>query len=163
MVFVATRYQLTTLVFNKMAAQKTTKDSCIFCKIADKKENKELLYEDEEFVCFRDIKPATKHHYLVIPRKHMPEAKYLKDTDVPMIERMIQVGMDVVKSQGGDVNDVRTGFHWPPFTTVDHLHLHCISATSEMGFFNRNVVFKPNSFMFATSDWAIDYLKRSQL
>ena len=44
---------------------------CVFCRIAAKEETAEIVYEDSEFVCFRDRSPAATHHYLLIPRTHI--------------------------------------------------------------------------------------------
>ena len=135
--------------------------SCVFCRIADGVEGKEsdILYKDEDFVCFRDIRPVASHHYLIVPRQHLPNVKYLDSTYVSIVERMVEVGKSLLQKQGGDTKDVRTGFHWPPFTSVKHLHLHVISPTSDLGFLARNVVYKPDGWVFATSDWTISYLK----
>ena len=144
-------------------AEGTSKErgSCIFCRIADGVEGKEsdILYKDDDFVCFRDIRPVASHHYLIVPRQHLPNAKYLDHSHASIVERMVEVGMSLLERQGGDRNDVRTGFIWPPFTTVKHLHLHVISPTSDLGFFSRHVVYKPDGWAFATSDWTISYLK----
>jgi len=45
--------------------------SCIFCKIVQKKIPAEIVYEDESFLAFLDIKPQTPGHVQVIPKKHI--------------------------------------------------------------------------------------------
>lgn len=44
---------------------------CVFCRIAAKDEQATIVYEDADFVCFRDRSPAATHHYLLIPRLHL--------------------------------------------------------------------------------------------
>jgi hypothetical protein len=44
---------------------------------------------------------------------------------------------------------IRTGFHWPPFNTVDHLHLHVISPIENMNIMKR-IMFNPNSYWFVS-------------
>lgn len=41
------------------------------------------------------------------------------------------------------------GFHWPPFNSIKHLHLHVIFPESAMSFIGRQV-FRPGTFYFAT-------------
>lgn len=54
---------------------------------------------------------------------------------------------------------IRMGFHWPPFYTIGHLHLHAISPVSSMSTFNRLVAFNP-SFSYVFVDvWTIFYLR----
>lgn len=42
-----------------------------------------------------------------------------------------------------------TGFHWPPFNTVHHLHLHVIYPKEEMSYISR-LIFRPNSYWFVS-------------
>lgn len=52
----------------------------------------------------------------------------------------------------------RLGFHWPPFNTISHLHLHAISPQSEMSLISR-AMFKPDSWWFVTVSKIINSLK----
>ena len=46
------------------------KDDCIFCKLANGEFPTRKIYEDENFVVFMDLGPATKGHSLVVPKEH---------------------------------------------------------------------------------------------
>lgn len=43
-----------------------------------------MFVQDEELVAFKDIKPAATHHYLIIPRQHISDAKILTSADKPL-------------------------------------------------------------------------------
>jgi len=43
---------------------------CVFCKIAKKEIPSNIVWEDENFIAFFDIKPLSKGHTLIIPKKH---------------------------------------------------------------------------------------------
>ncbi len=43
---------------------------CIFCDIVSKKIPANIVYEDEQFLAFLDIRPLNPGHLLVIPKKH---------------------------------------------------------------------------------------------
>ena len=45
----------------------------------------------------------------------------------------------------------RMGFHWPPFNSIKHLHLHVIFPESGINFIGRQI-YRPGSFYFATVD-----------
>lgn len=42
------------------------------------------MLQDEDICCFRDIKPAAPHHYLVVPTKHVGNCKSLNIQHVPL-------------------------------------------------------------------------------
>lgn len=43
---------------------------CIFCKIANKEINSEIVYENDNVIAFKDLNPKAKIHLLIIPKKH---------------------------------------------------------------------------------------------
>jgi hypothetical protein len=43
----------------------------------------------------------------------------------------------------------RFGFHYPPFNSIHHLHLHAISPASSMSFVSR-LIFRPDSWWFVS-------------
>ncbi|XP_065843266.1 adenosine 5'-monophosphoramidase HINT3-like [Oscarella lobularis] len=132
---------------------------CTFCRIASGRDDKsELLYDDDNFVAFRDIRPAAEHHYLVVPKRHVGNPKSLAGSaDRDLVEELLEVAKSVVGKRGGDPEAARYGFHWPPFNTVQHLHLHAIYPPDQMGFFSR-LAYRPNSLWFVTADWLLDRL-----
>ena len=58
-------------------------DNCIFCQIAAKAINSNIVYEDELTIAVLDINPATNGHTIIMPRTHfnslyeMPQKDYL--------------------------------------------------------------------------------------
>ncbi|XP_029958777.1 adenosine 5'-monophosphoramidase HINT3 [Salarias fasciatus] len=131
---------------------------CIFCKIVNNEMDTELLHRDEEISCFRDIRPAAPHHYLVVPTKHVGNCKSLHKEHVPLVKQMVETGKEILqKSNVTDLSDVRFGFHWPPFCSVTHLHLHVLAPASQMGFLSR-LFYRLNSYWFITADQLIDLL-----
>ncbi|XP_041044618.1 histidine triad nucleotide-binding protein 3 isoform X2 [Carcharodon carcharias] len=123
---------------------------CIFCKIGNKEESVDLLHWDQQFACFRDIRPGAPHHYLVVPRKHIVNCKSLKKEHISVVQKMVDIGENVLQQNGfDDLTDVRLGFHWPPFCTMTHLHLHVLAPASQMGFISR-MIYRANSYWFIT-------------
>ena len=45
-------------------------DSCVFCRIVQKKAEASIIYEDEAVMAFLDIRPLNLGHTLVIPKAH---------------------------------------------------------------------------------------------
>ncbi|XP_010125910.1 PREDICTED: histidine triad nucleotide-binding protein 3 [Chlamydotis macqueenii] len=113
----------------------------------------------EDLVCFRDIRPGAPHHYLVVPVEHMGNCKTLKTEHIPVVKRMMEVGKAVLqKNNFSDLSDVRMGFHWPPFCSISHLHLHVLAPASQLGFLSR-LVYRINSYWFITAEQLIERLQ----
>ena len=95
-------------------------DNCAFCKIVRKEIPADLVYEDEEFMGFLDIKPLTKGNALVIPKIH-----YRWVYDVPNFGEYFEVakkiGLAIRKAFGAE---------WISFVTlgleVPHAHIRVI-------------------------------------
>ena len=45
-------------------------ENCVFCKIVNKKIPANIVYEDQDFLAFLDIRPHSPGHTQVIPKKH---------------------------------------------------------------------------------------------
>lgn len=107
---------------------------CIFCMISQGKDKEtQILKENEELVCFRDIYPAAPHHYLVIPKEHIVNCLSLQLSHHSLVERMTEMGKAVLQDQGvSDMKDIKLGFHIPPYISVDHLHLHVVAPSSQI-------------------------------
>ncbi|XP_067654524.1 adenosine 5'-monophosphoramidase HINT3-like [Haliotis asinina] len=114
---------------------------------------------DEDTVVFMDKKPATKHHYLAIPKSHMSDAKSLVADDIELVNKLVTVGSRVLEGNGGQVSNAVMGFHWPPFHSISHLHLHVISPKQEMGWIARGI-FRPDSLWFVTVEWLLNRLTK---
>ncbi|XP_022909919.1 adenosine 5'-monophosphoramidase HINT3-like [Onthophagus taurus] len=138
----------------------STDERCIFCKICAHKEEAAILYEDGEFIVFKDIKPATEHHYLVIPKIHIKGANVLTKEHLPMLEKMEHLAKQILQEQGASLDDIRLGFHWPPFNSINHLHLHAMGPAKNMGIISKSI-FKPDSFWFVTLDYM--YIRLNKL
>jgi len=54
---------------------------CIFCKIIRKETPADIIYEDDEVIVLRDIRPVAPVHLLLIPKKHIPTFFDLKEED----------------------------------------------------------------------------------
>ncbi|KAM4772838.1 adenosine 5'-monophosphoramidase HINT3 [Rhinophrynus dorsalis] len=136
--------------------------SCIFCRIANKLESgAQLLHSDDDLVCFKDIRPGAPHHYLVVPKKHVGNCKTLNKDHIPLVKAMIEVAKKILQRNSiTDLQDVRFGFHYPPFCSIAHLHMHVLAPVSQLGFLSR-MIYRLNSYWFITADQLIERLQSS--
>ena len=52
---------------------------CIFCDIAKKKINSEIVFENDKMIAFLDINPVNYGHTLLIPKEHYDKMENLDD------------------------------------------------------------------------------------
>ena len=55
---------------------------CIFCKIANKEINTEIIYENENVIGFKDLNPLAKLHFLIVPKEHYETILEISNEDV---------------------------------------------------------------------------------
>src|SRR5690349_10763641 len=54
-------------------------EDCVFCKIGSGQIPVETVYENDEFVAFRDMHPQAPVHVLLIPRQHFATLMDIED------------------------------------------------------------------------------------
>lgn len=103
---------------------------CLFCKIANKEVPAEIVYEDDKFIAFNDIKPVTPVHLLIIPKKHIPSINHLESRDKELIGGLFLVAQKIARAEGVDKTGYRLIFNMGKDAgqTVDHLHLHLLGG-----------------------------------
>jgi histidine triad (HIT) family protein len=67
---------------------------CIFCKIVAKEIPAHIVYENDDFLAFLDIRPLNPGHTLVIPKKH-----HRWVWDVPNIGQYYEAVQKIVAAQ----------------------------------------------------------------
>ena len=75
-------------------------EDCIFCKIINREIPSDIVYEDDEVIAFKDIRPVTPVHILVIPKKHISSLVELTEEDEAVIGKIYTVINKVAKDAG---------------------------------------------------------------
>ncbi len=119
-----------------------TKDSCIFCKIANGTVPSKTIYEDEDFRVILDLGPATKGHALILPKQHSANLYELPDetaAKVMVLAKKMAAGM-TEKLQCDGFNIVQNNGEVAG-QTVMHYHLHLIPRYRDDG---QKILWRPN-------------------
>lgn len=103
----------------------------VFARILRGELPSDRVYEDDEFIAFRDIHPAAPVHVLVVPRGEPPVSTAgLTDADAGWVGRMMLVGARVARDAGLDARGYRLVLNAGDDAgqEVPHLHLHVLGG-----------------------------------
>lgn len=107
---------------------------CIFCDII--KKNEVIVYENDEIVLFKPRSADAEIHLLCCPKKHIKNINSLTNEDIPILEKMKLTAIEYIEKEYNFKNPI-LGFHIPPFYSIKHLHMHCLSSKN---FYNKLVL-----------------------
>jgi histidine triad (HIT) family protein len=100
-------------------------DNCIFCKIAKNEIPSYKIYEDDNFLAFLDINPATEGHTLVIPKTH-----YEVVWDVEDIGSYMQVCKKIA-NKFQELTGNKIVYSLIHGEGVPHAHIHILPKTEQ--------------------------------
>ena len=103
---------------------------CLFCKIVNKESSADIVYENDNFLAFKDIQPKAPVHLLIIPKKHIPSINHLNLKDKELMGEMFLVAQTIAKNQKVDKKGYRLIINVGKGAgqIVDHLHLHLLGG-----------------------------------
>ena len=102
----------------------------LFQKIADREIPAQLVYEDDQVIAFRDIKPGAPTHILIVPRKPIPRIAEAKPEDAQVLGHMLVKAAEVAKKEGLGSSGFRLVLNNGPDAgeSVPHLHCHILGG-----------------------------------
>ena len=74
--------------------------SCIFCKIVAGEIPADILYQDDDVMCFRDVAPQAPTHLLVIPKKHIGSIVELEQSDTEIAGKILVTATKMAVQDG---------------------------------------------------------------
>lgn len=102
-------------------------EDCIFCKIARKEVNSDIIGESDNFIAILDINPKCAGHTLVLPKKH-----FVTILDIPdklgceMLAFVKKISSEIMDKKQGDGFNVIMNNLEPAGQLVGHAHIHII-------------------------------------
>lgn len=72
---------------------------CVFCKIGSRELQAMVVYEDPDFIAFRDINPMAPVHVLVIPKAHYDSLEEFNAKDAPLLGRMLLAATHIARQE----------------------------------------------------------------
>jgi histidine triad (HIT) family protein len=102
--------------------------SCVFCAIVAGEAPAIRIHEDDDYLAILDIRPFTRGHTLVVPKRHTVD---LTDTPPGTVVGLVKIGHRIARAarQSGlhaDGNNVVINDGKAAFQSVSHIHLHVL-------------------------------------
>ncbi len=101
---------------------------CIFCKIIAKELPADIVYEDDQILAFRDIKPLAPVHIVIIPKRHIKSLQETQPGDEQLLGALLSVARQVASDEGLTGYRVATNIGKDGGQVVEHLHVHVIGG-----------------------------------
>lgn len=103
-------------------------DGCIFCKIAAGDIPADIMYQDDEFVAFRDIDPQAPLHGVLVPRAHVATLADLADEG--LAGRYLQAAAKAARAMGVEASGYRVVVNYglDGGQLVMHVHMHILGG-----------------------------------
>lgn len=101
----------------------------LFTRIINREIPADIVYEDEECLCFRDINPQAPVHLLLIPKKPIAKLADADTGDQALLGYLMLRAGEIAREQGhGDAFRVVVNNGEGAGQTVFHLHLHILAG-----------------------------------
>ncbi len=105
--------------------------NCIFCKIAKKEIQSQIVQEDKNTVAFKDIKPKAPIHILIIPKKHIISVDHLAEKDKALIGGLILFAKKFARKRRLKGYELAIHVGRAGGQLVDHLHIHLLAGNGK--------------------------------
>ena len=105
-------------------------EKCIFCRIVAGEVPSDIVYQDADFLAFRDISPQAPTHVLIIPKTHIASLAKLTGGQQELAGRLIILAKNLAEKEGIAKRGYRLVINCGPEggQVVPHLHLHLIGG-----------------------------------
>ena len=102
--------------------------ACVFCEIVAGRAPAIRIHEDDDYLAILDIRPFTRGHTLVIPKRHSVD---LTDTPAGTLTGMLALGQRIARATrisglAATGNNVAINDGKSAMQSVFHIHLHVI-------------------------------------
>ncbi|HRN25318.1 MAG TPA: HIT family protein [Ignavibacteriaceae bacterium] len=100
---------------------------CIFCDIASKISEAEIIFENEKVIAFLDINPVNYGHTLVIPKKHFDNFLTMPNDELAELTKLTQyIAGSVKRALKADGFNIISNNGSSAGQSVFHFHYHII-------------------------------------
>lgn len=101
--------------------------TCLFCEIIKKEVPSEIVFENSDFIVFKDIHPKAPIHLLLVPKTHIASINHLKEGHKEIIGNLFLLAKKIAREQGiSEGYKLQFNVGRKGGQLIDHLHLHLL-------------------------------------
>ncbi len=102
----------------------------LFSKIVSGEIAADIVYQDDLVTAFRDIRPLTPTHVLIVPNRVIPTLADVSDEDEALLGRMLRIAAHIAEEEGIADDGYRVMINCKDHggQEIYHLHLHLMGG-----------------------------------
>ena len=102
----------------------------LFSKIVRGEIPADIVHQDDLVTAFRDIRPLTPTHVLIVPNRVIPTLADVTAEDEPVLGRMLRVAAEIAEREGIAADGYRIMINCRDHggQEIYHLHLHLLGG-----------------------------------
>ncbi len=103
---------------------------CVFCQIVKGEIPADKVYEDNNYIAFKDIRPKAPVHILIVPKEHIEKLADIDEDNKYIIGDMAVIANKIAKQMGIDKSGYRVVINNGPDSgqEVYHIHMHLLGG-----------------------------------
>lgn len=100
---------------------------CLFCSIAKKEIQSDIVFENDSVIAFKDNNPKVKTHLLIIPKKHIESLKDIAEHDKELMGELLVAAHTIAKDNELEGYKLQMNVGKKGGQEIDHIHLHLLA------------------------------------
>lgn len=102
------------------------KKNCLFCEIAARKEQAEVVYQNEQVMAFKDIEPKAPTHLLIAPKQHISSLKEAESEHQQLLGEMMLTAKKLARERDAEGYKLVVNVGEKGGQMIKHIHLHLL-------------------------------------
>ncbi len=87
----------------------------------------EIIFENDNFIAIKDIKPKAPIHLLIIPKKHIESVKEIKEQDKELMGELFLIAKKIAEDKNLESYKLKVHVGREAGQIIDHIHMHLLS------------------------------------
>jgi len=101
--------------------------NCIFCQIVNKELPSKVVYDDQDILGFKNIKPEAPLHLLFVPKQHLEWNQELNEKDLLIFSKLVAAAKKTAIEKKVD-QAYKLIFNVGKTGEIPHIHLHLLGG-----------------------------------